>query len=164
VPEGFAYAYRNRNAPEQAVSGAFWAAILFILSPPAMFRILLSGALALAVVAEASAQSAPANTTRATTTKTTAHTATKSRTATRKTTATRTGAANASAARAAGGRDDVGPGGNGAVGSTETADGKGQNAYAAPGMPVNVDNPKKVGGYNGPAPTRAKSRTTLTPR
>jgi len=27
-----------------------------------------------------------------------------------------------------------------------------------------VDNPKNVQGYNGPAPTRAKSRTTLTPR
>jgi hypothetical protein len=61
-------------------------------------------------------------------------------------------------------RHDIGPGGNGAVGSTESADGKGQNAYAAPGMPVNVDNPKKVEGYNGPAPTKPRSGTTLTPR
>ena len=115
-----------------------------------MLRSLLSALLALAIVAEAAAQSAPA--TKAKTTK-----AATARNTTMKPAAART-------APAYGRRDDIGPGGNGAVGSTESADGKGQSVYAAPGMPVNVDNPKKVQGYNGPAPTRTKSRTTLTPR
>ena len=61
-------------------------------------------------------------------------------------------------------RTKIGPGGNGAVGSMESADGKSRSIYAAPCMPVNVDNPKKVEGYNGPAPTRPKGGTTLTSR
>ncbi|MDO7850081.1 hypothetical protein [Hymenobacter convexus] len=122
-----------------------------------MLRSLLSALLALAIVAEAAAQSAPATkTTKAKTTKTATRTAT-----TRNTTMK---PASARTAPNSGGRNDIGPGGNGAVGSTESADGKGQSVYAAPGMPVNVDNPKKVQGYNGPAPARTKSRTTLTPR
>ena len=63
-----------------------------------------------------------------------------------------------------GGRARIGAGGNGAVGTTDSSDGRGQSIYAAPGMPVNIDNPKKAQGYDGPAPTRTKSRTTLTPR
>ncbi|MFD2721898.1 hypothetical protein ACFST9_24490 [Hymenobacter monticola] len=125
-----------------------------------MLRSLLSVLLALAFVVEAAAQSAPATkTTKATATKTTRTSAT--RNTTMKPAA---GSASASKSASSGGRNDIGPGGNGAVGSTEAADGKGQSIYAAPGMPVNVDNPKNVQGYNGPAPTRTKSRTTLTPR
>ncbi|MDO7845400.1 hypothetical protein Q5H92_03455 [Hymenobacter sp. M29] len=122
-----------------------------------MLRSLLSALLALALVAEAAAQSAPATktTTKAKTTKTSTRPA-----ATRNTTMKPA----AASAPNSGGRNDIGPGGNGAVGSTESADGKGQSIYAAPGMPVNVDNPKKVQGYNGPAPARTKSRTTLSPR
>ncbi|MBF9222545.1 hypothetical protein [Hymenobacter ruricola] len=127
-----------------------------------MVRTLLSVAFALAVVAEAAAQSAPAGTTKTTqTTRKTTRPAARTQATTRATTTKRT---NTTAAPANGGRDDIGPGGNGAVGSTESADGKGQSVYAAPGMPVNVDNPKKVEGYNGPAPARAKTPTTLTPR
>jgi hypothetical protein len=125
-----------------------------------MLRSLLSALFALAFIAEATAQSAPATKT-TTATKATTRTAT-ARNTTMKPAATR--AAAASKAASSGGRNDIGPGGNGAVGSTESADGKGQNVYAAPGMPVNVDNPKNVQGYNGPAPARTKSRTTLTPR
>lgn len=121
-----------------------------------MLRSLLPALFALAIAADAAAQSAPATKTTKATTKATTRPA-----------ATRNTTMKPAAARTApnsGGRDDIGPGGNGAVGSTESADGKGQSVYAAPGMPVNVDNPKKVQGYNGPAPTRTKSRTTLTPR
>ena len=127
-----------------------------------MLRSLLSALVALAFIANAAAQSAPATkTTKATATKTTTRTA-----AARNTTMKPAAARSASAAKAAntGGRDDIGPGGNGAVGSTESADGKGQGVYAAPGMSVKVSDPKKVQGYNGPAPARTKSRTTLTPR
>ncbi|UOQ98466.1 hypothetical protein MUN81_03015 [Hymenobacter sp. 5317J-9] len=127
-----------------------------------MFRMLLSGVLALAVVAEAAAQTAPTTKTATTTRKSGARPAAKAAAPARAATTTRAAAANTTAA--AGGRNDIGPGGNGAVGSTESADGKGQSIYAAPGMPVNVDNPKKVGKYDGPAPVRTKSRTTLTPR
>ena len=114
-----------------------------------MIRSALTLMLALAVTAIASAQTAPATK------------------APRKTTPKKTVMRNTTASPApteTGGRTKPGPAGNGSVGSTESADGKGQSVYAAPGMPVNVDNPKKVEGYNGPAPTRGKSRTTLTPR
>lgn len=123
-----------------------------------MFRTLLSLVVALTIVAKASAQTAPAGTTK----KTAVH-----RSATKKTTFTTRKTTNTTSQPAApeyGTRTDIGPGGNGAVGSTESADGKGQGVYAAPGMPVNVDNPKKVEGYNGPAPTKPRSGTTLTPR
>jgi hypothetical protein len=115
-----------------------------------MTRSFLTLMLALAVTAAASAQTAPA-----------------AKTATRKTTPKKMATRNTTASPApaeTGDRTKIGPAGNGAVGSTESADGKGQNAYAAPGMPVNIDNPKKVEGYNGPAPARTKSGTTLTPR
>ena len=137
-----------------------------------MIRTLFSLLLALAVAAEASAQTAPA-----TATKTTARTKTATRravrktprTTTRKTSARKTGATSAPARPAAetGGRNDIGPGGNGARGSTASADGQGQGVYAAPGMSVKVGNPRKVGNYDGsPAGTPARTRggTTLTPR
>ncbi len=128
-----------------------------------MIRTLLSLLLLLAVGAEASAQTTPAAVTTSTiarTKTTTRRPVKKARVTTRKTTVKKVGAAKASET---GGRNDIGPGGNGAVGSTESADGKGQSVYAAPGMPVNVSNPKKVEGYNG-KPVPAKSGTTLTPR
>lgn len=129
-----------------------------------MLRSLLSALVALAFIANAAAQSAPATkTTKATATKTTTRTAA-ARNTTMKPAAARSASASASKAANTGGRDDIGPGGNGAVGSTESADGKGQGVYAAPGMSVKVSDPKKVQGYNGPAPARTKSRTTLTPR
>ena len=115
-----------------------------------MIRAVLTLILALAVAAEASAQNAPA-------TKAAAHRTAPKQAVVRNTTAR-------PAPAETGGRTKIGPGGNGAVGSTESADGKGQGVYAAPGMSVKVDNPKNVGGYNGPAPTRPKSSTTLTPR
>ncbi|GAB3854715.1 hypothetical protein GCM10028822_24910 [Hymenobacter terrigena] len=115
-----------------------------------MIRSILTLMFALAVMAEASAQTAPA-------TKAAPRTTTPKKMVTRNTTAS-------PAPAETGGRTKVGPAGNGAVGSTESADGKGQSVYAAPGMPVNVDNPKKVGSYNGPAPARTKTSTTLTPR
>ena len=118
-----------------------------------MFRTLFTILVGLALVGEATAQTTPAR--KAPTTKGAAP---------RKATGSTTAQARRPAARPMTGRDDIGPGGNGAVGSTEAADGKGQGVYAAPGMPVNVDNPKKVEGYNGPAPTRARRGTTLTPR
>ncbi|WP_210513668.1 hypothetical protein [Hymenobacter terricola] len=134
-----------------------------------MIRTLFSLLLALAVAAEASAQATPGVKTKtATHTKTTVHRPAKVRSTTHKTTVKGAAAqSSAPSAPAAGGRNDIGPGGNGAVGSTESADGKGQNAYAAPGMPININNPKKVGDYNGdPAgkPARRRSGTTLTPR
>ena len=115
-----------------------------------MIRAVLPLLLALAVAAEAAAQTAPA--TKATTRKSTP-----------KKGVMRNPTARPMPAET-GGRTKTGPAGNGATGSTESADGKGQSVYAAPGMPVNVDNPRKMEGYNGPAPTRTKSRTTLTPR
>lgn len=114
-----------------------------------LLRSFFSALLVLTVAASATAQTAPikkTGKTRATTTRST------------------TMQGQAAAKPAPGGRNDIGPGGNGAVGSTESADSKGQNTYAAPGMPVNVDNPKKVEGYNGPAPTKSRTGTTLTPR
>ncbi len=112
-----------------------------------LLRSLYAAALVLVLAAGATAQTAPAKKT------------TKARTTARNT--TMQGQASGSAR---GNRNDIGPAGNGAVGSTEEADGKGQNVYAAPGMPVNVDNPKKVEGYNGPAPAKPRSGTTLSPR
>lgn len=133
-----------------------------------MFRTLLTLLVALAIAAEASAQSAPAATTKTTVrTKTAVRrpAAKTKRTTTHKATKTvRTANTTAQPAPEYGTRTDIGPGGNGATGSTESADGKGQGVYAAPGMPVNVDNPKKVEGYNGPAPARPRNGTTLTPR
>ena len=113
-----------------------------------MLRSFYTLALLLAVAAGATAQTAPA----------------KKTTKTRATTSRNTTMQGKTPKPMRGDRNDTGPAGNGAVGSRESADGKGQNAYAAPGLPVNVDNPKKVEGYNGPAPTRPRSGTTLTPR
>lgn len=113
-----------------------------------MLRSLLSALALLAVVATASAQTTPV----------------KKTAKTRATTRSTTGQSRPAAKPMPNTRTNTGPGGNGAVGSTENADGKGQNTYAAPGMPVNVDNPKKVEGYNGPAPARPRTGTTLTPR
>ncbi|MBO2010449.1 hypothetical protein [Hymenobacter negativus] len=118
-----------------------------------LFRSFFSVSIVLATVASAAAQTAPVK-------KTTKTTSTARATTSRSTTMQSQSAAKATP----GGRNDIGPAGNGAVGSTENADGKGQNAYAAPGMPVNVDNPKKVEGYNGPAPTKSRTGTTLSPR
>ncbi|MGY3091199.1 hypothetical protein ACVWYF_004265 [Hymenobacter sp. UYAg731] len=121
-----------------------------------MIRSVLALLLALTVAAGASAQTAPAT-----------KTATRKTTITRKTTPKRAVVRNTTASPApaeTGGRTKTGPAGNGSVGSTESADGKGQGVYAAPGMPVNVSDPKKVKSYDGPASSRTKSRTTLTPR
>jgi hypothetical protein len=115
-----------------------------------LLRSFFSPLLVLAVVASAAAQTAPVKKTTKTRATTTRSTTMQNQAATKPT---------------PGGRNDIGPGGNGAVGSTESADGKGQGVYAAPGMPVNVDNPKKVEGYNGPAPTtKSRTGTTLSPR
>lgn len=61
--------------------------------------------------------------------------------------------------------------GNGAPGaSPANADGKGQGAYAAPGMAVDVTPGKEVGSYKGtadkatPAKRTSSSGTTLTPK
>ena len=145
---GFCVFHPNRSRLHRA--GGPWPASLHQPFLSLMLRTFLALLLGVALVGEAAAQTAPAR---------------KSGTATRQPSKrVRTGAANTTAAPAAGGRDDIGPGGNGAVGSTETADGKGQGVYAAPGMSVKVSDPKKVGGYNGPAPARSKTPTTLTPR
>lgn len=138
-----------------------------------MFRTLLSFLLLLAVAAETSAQTTPAGATTTTATKTTARTRTTTRrpvkkarrTMVRKTTTRRVGATSAPARPAVAERTAIGPGGNGAVGSSATADSKGENVYAAPGMPVNVQT-GKVESYNGrPAGERApaKGNSTLTP-
>jgi hypothetical protein len=124
-----------------------------------MFRTLLTLLLTLTIVAEASAQSTPAGTT-----KTTGRTKATPRRPAPKASPTKRTVANTTANTTAQPVKGIGAGGNGVAGSTETADGKGQNVYAAPGMPVNIDNPKKVEGYNGPAPTKPRSGTTLTPR
>lgn len=137
-----------------------------------MFRTLLSFLLLLAVAAETSAQTTPAGATTTTATKTTARTRTTTRrpvkkarrTIVRKTTTRSVGAAS-SPAPAAGERTAIGPGGNGAVGSSATADSKGENVYAAPGMPVHVQT-GKVESYNGRAAGErapAKGSSTLTP-
>ena len=138
-----------------------------------MFRTLLSFLLLLAVAAETSAQTTPAGATTTTATKTTtARTRTTTRrpvkkarrTIVRKTT-TRSVGATSSPAPAAGERTAIGPGGNGAVGSSATADSKGENVYAAPGMPVHVQT-GKVEPYNGRAAGErapAKGSSTLTP-
>ena len=139
-----------------------------------MFRTLLSFLLVLAVAAETSAQTtAPTGATTTTAIKTTtARTRTTTRrpvkkarrTTVRKTTTRRVGATT-SPAPAAGERTAIGPGGNGAVGSSATADSKGENVYAAPGMPVHVQS-GKVEAYNGRAAGErapAKGSSTLTP-
>jgi hypothetical protein len=115
-----------------------------------LLRSFLASLMVLTVAVSATAQTTPAK-----------KTTTKARATTSRST---TMQSRAAAKPVPGTRHDIGPGGTGAVGSTESADGKGQNAYAAPGMPVNVDNPKKVEGYNGPAPAKPRSGTTLTPR
>ena len=123
-----------------------------------MLNKLLPALLLLAVATEASAQTTPARPS-----KTAAHSPASPP---RRTPAKSLGSKKAMARPMpqTGGRDDIGPAGNGAVGSTESADGKGQSVHAAPGMPINVDNPKKVESYNGPARTKPRSGTTLTPR
>lgn len=111
-----------------------------------MLRSALTLILALTFVAEAAAQTMPAT-----------------KTATRRTTPKKAVMRNTTARPApteTGGRNNS----PGAVGSAESADDKGQSLYAAPGMPVNVSDPKKVGSYDGPAATKTKSNTTLTPR
>lgn len=51
---------------------------------------------------------------------------------------------------------------NGSIGSQETADGKGQGAYAAPGTPVNPEGGKKTDSYRGKAPKSKSSRGSST--
>ena len=51
---------------------------------------------------------------------------------------------------------------NGSIGSQAAADGKGQGAYAAPGMPIDVSAGQKPASYNGkPATSRPKNNSTL---
>lgn len=56
---------------------------------------------------------------------------------------------------------------NGSIGSQESADGKGQGAYAAPGQPINLPSGKKTDSYDGRAPkspgTNSKGSSTLKP-
>ena len=109
--------------------------------------------LALAIAAEATAQTVPNRT--KTTNSATRRSAQKARATARK--------PAAKPAAAMGGRTDTAPAGDGAAGSPKSADGQSQSIYAAPGMPIIV-NPKKIQGYDGPAPTKAPANTTLTPR
>lgn len=131
-----------------------------------MFRTLFSGLLLLAVVAEAAAQTTPTgSTTAAAKTTTRRPTSTAPRPATAKT----AGATSKKMARSpepTAPRQKIGPRGNGAVGSGESADGKGQGMYAAPGTPVNVSDPKQVSSYDN-KPAGKLNRTTgstITPR
>lgn len=55
---------------------------------------------------------------------------------------------------------------NGSIGSQESADGKGQGAYAAPGAPINPASSQKTASYDGKAPKPAspsKGSSTLKP-
>lgn len=55
---------------------------------------------------------------------------------------------------------------NGSIGSQESADGKGQGVYAAPGMPVNPASSQKTDSYDGKAAKPAstgKGGSTLKP-
>lgn len=56
---------------------------------------------------------------------------------------------------------------NGSIGSQESADGKGQGAYAAPGQPINIPSGKKTDSYDGKAPkspgTSGRGSSTLKP-
>ncbi len=109
--------------------------------------------LVLAIAAEATAQTVPART--KTTNPTTRRAAQKAPATVRKPTAEPVAATD--------GRAGTGPADGGAVDSSKSTDGQSQSIYAAPGMPIIV-NPKKVQGYDGPAPTKAPANTTLTPR
>ena len=133
-----------------------------------MLRVLFSLLLCLAVAADAAAQTAPASTTISTTkitatnkTTTSRATAKPRRTTIRKTATQKLGATNTTAQPVAEPAFDA------ASSAPARANGDGGNVYAAPGMPVNVDSPKKVGDYNGDPvgkPARPKRGNTLTPR
>lgn len=137
-----------------------------------MIRSLLTGLLTLAFAAAATAQTTPVTTTTATSTTVTKKAPQPARTATTRKTATRKRPAKIKAtkkstsvvlpARAEAEPQRVGPHGGGTVGSHASADGAGQGVYAAPGAPVDVQQ-GKVESYDGPAPKRGKTQTTLTP-
>ena len=134
-----------------------------------MFRTLLSCLLLLAFAAGASAQTtppasatppAPATMRHTTQQKTTAHrTTSKPRhTTVRKTSTKKVGMAPpASHPGAVVSRQRA------AAAAPDPASGKGQGMYAAPGESVNIQSGATTG-YDGAAPRRAKTTTTLTPR
>ena len=126
-----------------------------------MFRTLLSCLFLLAFVADASAQTpAPATVRRTTRQKTTTRRTTRKprRTTVRKTSTNKLGMA-APASRTGAGA----PRERAAVATPGPAGSKGQGVYAAPGEPVGPPNGATMG-YDGAAPRRAKTSTTLTPR
>lgn len=131
-----------------------------------MFRTLLSCLLLLAFATEASAQTtpltppAPAPMRHTTQQKTTTHrTTSKPRhTIVRKTSTQKVGmAAPATRPGAEDSRQRA------ATATPGSASGKGQGMYAAPGEPVDIQNGATTG-YDGAAPRRPKTTTTLTPR
>ena len=128
-----------------------------------MFRTLLSCLLLLALAAEASAQAtppAPATVRHATQQTTTHRTTTKPRrTTVRKTSTKKVGLATPARRPGA----VVVRSQRAAVTAPGPASGKGQGVYAAPGEPVDIQNGATMG-YDGAAPRRAKTTTTLTPR
>ena len=126
-----------------------------------MFRTLLSCLFLLAFLADASAQTlAPATIRRTTQQKTTTRrTIRKPRRATvRKTSTNKVGMALPAVRPGAGA-----PRERAAVATPGPASSKGQGVYAAPGEPVGVPSGATMG-YDGAAPRRAKTSTTLTPR
>ena len=123
-----------------------------------MSRILLSGLLALAFMAEVAAQTitpAPA-TTRRTTEQTTRRTSKPGQTKVRKTSTKKVGMMAPTGRPAAVVRRQK------AAAAPDPASGKGQGVYAAPGEPVDIQG-RATMGYDGAAPRRAKTSTTLTP-
>ena len=119
-----------------------------------MSRILLSGLLALAFIAEAAAQTTTPAATRRTTQQTTRRTTKPGQTKVRRTSTRKVGVMAPSGRPAA-----VVQRQNAAA---DPASGKGQGVYAAPGEPVDIQN-RATMGYDGAAPRRTKKSTTLTP-
>lgn len=131
-----------------------------------MFRTLFSCLLWLAFATEASAQTTPpappvpAPMRHTTQQKTTTHrTISKPRhTTVRKTSTQKVGMAAPATRPGAGGSCQ-----RAAAAAPDPASGKGQGMYAAPGEPVDIQNGATTG-YDGAAPRRPKTTTTLTPR
>lgn len=130
----------------EAIAGVTWFSSLLYTFPLMMLRSVLSALALLAVVATASAQTTPVKKT------------TKTRTAATRSTTAQRQAAPPMAAPAASSGQNASP-----ASSVESAD-KGQNIYAAPGQPINVQS-GPVGPYDGKAASPKTSKgTTLSPR
>lgn len=124
-----------------------------------MSRILLSGLLALAFIAEAAAQTTPPPgppPLRRTTQQTTRRITKPSQTKVRTTSTSKVGV------MAPKGRTAAVMQRQNAAAAPDPASGKGQGVYAAPGEPVDIQNHATMG-YDGAAPRRTKKSTTLTP-